>query len=381
MRITQFSLRNPLVVALLTMALALYGLFTYLNLGVALFPSVSFPGVIVTTVDAGADPATIEAQVTKPIEDAVATLPNIDSVQSISSEGFSTINIQFTTAANPALIPVDVERAVNSVRSKLPVEAEAPSIVRFDLDEIPVMRVALSGPQPLGQLQQIATDQVQRVLEAVPGVGSVQILGGPEREIHVKVNLAALEGRGLGLNTVQQALQSEQVELPAGLLDRGGKEVNVRLNGLVTDPAQLSQIVLARTPGGVVHLGDVATIQDSSKKTSTITEVDGVPAVILVVSKQAHANTLQVSRAIRQTTTQLQSSLPEGAQFSVTYDAATYTQQSFNTIQKTLLEAILFTGLILLLFLHTWRSTAIVLLAIPTSLLTTFVAMRVMGYS
>src|SRR5579862_3348731 len=124
MKITQFSIRNPLVVAALTLALVCYGVATYFSLGVSLFPDVSFPDVIVTTVDAGADPATIETQVTKPIEDAVATLPNIDTMTSTSSEGVSQVNIQFTTAANANLVSVDVERAVNSVRSQLPSDAD-----------------------------------------------------------------------------------------------------------------------------------------------------------------------------------------------------------------------------------------------------------------
>ncbi|HLH74379.1 MAG TPA: efflux RND transporter permease subunit, partial [Chloroflexota bacterium] len=138
MKITHFSIRNPLVVAALTLALALYGIATYFSLGVSLFPEVSFPNVVVTTVDAGADPATIETQVTKPIEDAVAGLQNIDTITSVSSEGLSQVNVQFTTAANPNLVSVDVERAVNSVRSKLPADAEAPSIFKLDLGAIPV---------------------------------------------------------------------------------------------------------------------------------------------------------------------------------------------------------------------------------------------------
>src|SRR5207244_3836331 len=161
-----FSIRNPLVVATLAIALALYGVYTYFNLGVSLFPSVSFPGVIITTVDAGADPATIETQITKPIEDAVAGLPNIDTMVSSSGEGVSVVNVQFTTAADPNLVSVDVERQINAVRSRLPSEADAPSIFKVDLDAIPVIYVTLSGSQPLDQLQKVATDRLQKNFEA-----------------------------------------------------------------------------------------------------------------------------------------------------------------------------------------------------------------------
>jgi hydrophobic/amphiphilic exporter-1 (mainly G- bacteria), HAE1 family len=381
-KITEFSLRNPLVITAIALAVAFYGLFTYFSLGVSLFPSVSFPEVEITTVDAGADPATIETQVTKPIEDAVAGLANIDTISSVSSEGVSTVGVQFTTAANSDLVSVDVERQVNSVRSKLPTGAEAPSIFKLDLDAIPVIYVAVSGPQPLDQLQKVATDRLQKPLEAVPGVGSVTVGGGQTREVQVKVDLNKLQARGLGLNTVQTALQSEQLEVPSGVLTGpGGKEVNVRVTGLVAQPADLAKIVVAQTPSGPVYLGDVATIEDGAKKQDVISRVNGSPAVRLNVTKLASANTIDVSQAIRAKMAEIQPSLPQGMVLDVTYDAATYTQASFNTIRTTLLEAIFFTGIILLLFLHTWRSTTIVLIAIPTSVLTAFVMMKLLHYN
>ncbi len=382
MKITEFSLRNPIVIAAIGLALALYGIYTYFTLGVSLFPSVSFPEVVITTADPGADPATMETQVTKPIEDAVAGLQNVDTISSTSAEGISTVNVQFTTAANSDLVSVDVERQVSSIRSKLPTEAQAPSIFKLDLDAIPVIYVSVSGPQPLDQLQKVATDRLQKPLQTIAGVGSVTVGGGQTREVQVKVDLARLQARGLGLNSVQTALQSEQLEVPSGVLTGpGGKEVNVRVSGLVAQPGDLAKIVISQTAGGPVYLGDVATIEDGAKKTDIISRVNGAPAVRLNVTKLASANTIDVSQAVRAKMAELQPTLPQGMVLDVTYDAATYTQQSFNTIQKTLIEAIFFTGLILLLFLHTWRSTTIVLIAIPASVLTTFVMMKFLHYN
>src|SRR5205814_992317 len=145
-------------------------------------------------------------------------LPNIDTMVSSSGEGVSVVNVQFTTAADPNLVSVDVERQINAVRSRLPSEADAPSIFKVDLDAIPVIYVTLSGSQPLDQLQKVATDRLQKNFEAIPGVGSVVVGGGEAREIQIRVDLAKLEARGIGLNTVQQALQNEQIEMPAGVL-------------------------------------------------------------------------------------------------------------------------------------------------------------------
>jgi hydrophobic/amphiphilic exporter-1 (mainly G- bacteria), HAE1 family len=378
-RFTEFSIRNALVVAAVTMALAFLGLYAYSSMGVGITPNVSFPLVLVTTTDPGADPATIESQITKPIEDAVAALPNVDTITSTSSDGVSSVAIQFTTAANSELAPVDVERIVNSARANLPTEANPPSITKFETSAFPVLVVTASGPQPLVDIQRIAKDRIEREFAAVPGVQGVQTGGGDVREVQIKINMDRLSAYGLGLNAVQQALQADQIQTPAGLLSTSGKDVNVRLNALVTNPADLAQIAIGTTTTGVIHLSDVATIVDGVKRTEAINRLNGVPAVALVVTKTATANTLAVSQGVRDAMARLAPALPQGMHLDVVSDAATYTQQSFDTIRKTLIEAIILTGLILLLFLHTPRGTLIVLIAIPTSVLTTFALMNVMG--
>jgi len=241
------------------------------------------------------------------------------------------------------------------------------------------MVVSLSGPQPLDQLQQVAKDRVRRAFEAVDGVASVDIAGGPTREIHVNVDVIKLRAYNLGFNSVQQALQTEQVETQAGSLSSAGKNVNVRFNGLVKAPADLGSILVAQQPNGRIYIRDLATIDDSFLKDQPLSRVDGAPAVSFTVTKLPNASSLQLSSDIYEVMAQLEPTLPQGMHFTVSFDIAHYTQQSFNTIQKTLGEAVLFTGLILLLFVHTWRSTLIVLISIPTSVLTTFGFMYVAG--
>jgi HAE1 family hydrophobic/amphiphilic exporter-1 len=379
MGITRFALRNPLVVGVLALALVCFGLYAYFTLGVSEIPNISIPGVQILTNDNGADPGTVETQITKPIEDAVAALPNIDTLTSVSSEGQSRVDVQFTTAANAQLVPVDVERVINAVRSQLPAQASAPSIQSFDSSGFPVIIVGLSGPQPADVLQQVATSRLQRALQSVPGVQSVQVTGGAPREIQVKVDLQKLQAYGLGLNQVQQALQSEQVQAPAGQIASGDKNMTIIFNALVTSPAQLSQIIVASPASGPVFLKDVATVVDGFQSSQSITRVNGIPAVGLIVTKLNSANAIQVSQGVRAALTQLAPVLPAGAHLDVFFDSAIYTQQSFNTVRKTLIEAVFSTGIILLLFLHTWRSTLIVLIAIPTSLLTAVGAMLLLG--
>ncbi|MBV8084482.1 MAG: efflux RND transporter permease subunit [Chloroflexi bacterium] len=376
---TKFALRNPLIVSAITAVLILFGIYSYASMGISLLPNFTEPAVIVTTADPGADPASVETQVTKPLEDAIAGLPNVQHIDSTSADGLSSITVQFTNAVNVSLMPVDVERVVNSARSKLPSSAEAPNVITFDVNQIPVIIVALSGNQPLDQLQQVATDRLQRPLEALNGVASVGVNGGETREIHVNANIDQLQARGLSLTSIQQALASQQLQMPAGTLSNATKDVNVRLNGLVSTPQQLGDIVVAQTATGPVQVKDVATIDDTFKKRTVLSRVDGVPSVSLVVTKLGSANSIQIAHDVRAALPKLQSTLPQGMKLSIGYDTSIYTPQSFNTIQKTLVEAVFLTGFILLLFLHTWRSTLIVLVAIPTSVLSTFVWMNILG--
>jgi HAE1 family hydrophobic/amphiphilic exporter-1 len=189
-RVTEFAIRNPLLVLAVTVAIGIFGTFAYTTLGVAITPNVNFPQVVVTTVYPGADPETVETNVTKPIEDAIATLPNIDTngLTSISSQGVSTVIVQFTTAANPDLVSVDVERVVNGVRNRLPPEVDPPAVSKVDINAAGVATVVLSGEQPLTVLQDLAENVLQKQFNALPGVGATTIRSGITREVHVRVD-------------------------------------------------------------------------------------------------------------------------------------------------------------------------------------------------
>jgi hydrophobic/amphiphilic exporter-1 (mainly G- bacteria), HAE1 family len=219
MKVTEFSLRNPLCAGLIATVLAIFGIHAYLTLSISIVPNITQLAAIVTTTDPGADPATIETQVTRPIEDALASLQNIKSLTSTSSQGLSVVTVNFTTSVNTDLIGVDVNQALNSVIGTLPASAAQPAVAKLDTNSaLPILKVVLYGSQPLDQIEAVAEDQVQRAFQSVDGVGAVGLSGGSTREIWVQVNLTALQSFGLGLNSVQQALQSNQLSQPAGSL-------------------------------------------------------------------------------------------------------------------------------------------------------------------
>ncbi len=383
MKLTEFAVRNPLVVLAITVSVLIFGAFAYAGMGVAITPNVNFPSVVVTTTYAGADPETIETNVSRPIEDAIAGLPNIDKngLTSVSTQGVSTVVVQFTTAANPDLVSVDVERVVNSARSRLPVDADPPTVSKVDINAFGVATIIFSGTQPLTTMQDVAENTLQKQFNAVPGVGATNIRSGITREIHVSVDESALKARGLSINSVIAAVQGQQLEVPAGTISGRGTDFSVYFDSLAQDPSQLGNLVVMSSQNGSVYLKDVAKIEETYKKRNAIIRVNGQEGLALVVTKLANANTISVVDGVKKTIESVRPQLPPGTDLNVVIDSSNYTSKSFNTVQRALLEAITATGLILLLFLHTWRSTVIVLISIPTSLLSTFILMTVLNYN
>ena len=383
MTITTFSLRNPLVVAGLAVALCVFGLFAYSQLGVSTLPNLELPSVQVVAVYPGADPETVEANVTKPIEDAIAGLPNIEKngLRSSSSSGLSVVTVTFTDAADPKMIAVDVQRVVNGARGKLPSEVETPTVAKFDLSYFGVATVVLSGGQSMARLEDLAENVVQPAFNAVPGVGSTTLRSGVTREVHVLVDEDRLRSRAMSITQVVGALQSQQLELPSGSITQSGRELNVYFDSLATDIPRIGGIVLTQTANGPVYLRDVARVEDTTKKRDSIVRVDGREGVALVVAKQKDASAIAVVDGVKKAIDELGPRLPPGTKLDVVVNYATYTEKSFNTVRNALVEAVLITGLILLLFLHTWRSMLIVLVSIPISILVTFVVMRALDYN
>jgi hydrophobic/amphiphilic exporter-1 (mainly G- bacteria), HAE1 family len=383
MGITEFSLRNPLVVSGVAVGLCLFGLFAYFTLGVAVTPNVNVPAVVVTTTYPGADPETVETGVTRPIEDAIAVLPNIEpnGLTSTSTFNLSIVSVQFTTAANPDQVSADVQRVVNGIRGRLPADAEVPTVNKVDFNALGIAKIVLAGPQPLTRLQAFAEEVIQPQLNSVPGVGSSIIRSGVTREIHVSVDQEQLRARGLSINHVVAALQAQQIEVPAGSITQGTQDLSVFFDALAPRVEALGDLVVSQSASGTIYLRNVARVEDTYKKRDGLVRVDGREGISMLVMKLPDSNTITVAAALKRRLAELQPQLPPGARLEIVLDAANYTENSFNTVRNALLEAVIVTGVILLLFLHTWRSTLIVLVSIPVSLLSTLTLMAVLHYN
>jgi HAE1 family hydrophobic/amphiphilic exporter-1 len=361
-------------------ALLVVGLVSWTKLGVDLLPALDFPIVVVTTQYPGASPDAVDTLVTKPVEDSVATINDIDYIQATSVEGVSSVVIFFTDKAAKDS-SIDVERRVSALRATLPTDAKDPTVGKYDPNAQPILLLTMAGNRDLGALQRLGEDKIQKRLEATSGVAQVSLVGGLKREIQVQVDQQKLQARGLSILQVNQALAGDNVNVPAGNITQQGKDWTVRLDNQAQTPEELNNVLVSTTANGPVYLKDVAKVVDTFKKVSTIQRTNSDSAVGITVIKQSSANTVATADAVKATLQAIQPDLPQGVHIDVAYDASIFTRQSLNDVTRELGIAVLLTGLVLLLFLHTFRSTLIVLLAIPTSLIATLGVMYFMGLS
>jgi HAE1 family hydrophobic/amphiphilic exporter-1 len=380
MQLTTVAIKRPLFMLMVIGAMLIVGLVSWSRLGVDLLPALDFPIVVVSTVYPGASPEAVDTLVTKKVEDAVASVNDIDYIQSSSVEGLSTVIIVFTDKAAKD-VSVDVERRVTGIRGALPTDVRDPSVGKFDPNAQPILQLTLSGNRDLGALQRIGEDKLQKRLQGTNGVAQVSLIGGLVREIQVQVDQQKLQARGLSILQVNQALAGDNINLPAGSLTQQGKDWTVRLDNQAQTPQELNNIMVASTANGPVYLRDVATVVDTYKKVSTYQRTNGQAALGITILKQATANTVQTADNVKKTIEQLHAELPPDVKISIASDASVFTRNSLQDVQSELTTAVLLTGLVLLLFLHTFRSTLIVLLAIPTSLIATLAVMYFMGFT
>ncbi|HYA16893.1 MAG TPA: efflux RND transporter permease subunit [Bryobacteraceae bacterium] len=379
--LARLCIKRPVFATMLILSLMVVGAFSYFALGVDLFPKIDIPTVQVLVQDPGASPEEIETEISKKIEDSVNTISLVDEVRSISSEGQSLVMITFDLAKNGDVAAQEVQNKVNLITNDLPQSAKVPVIQKFDPDAQPVLQLAISAPRSLRDLTMIADKLIKQKVENAQGVGQVQIIGGAKREIHILVDPDKLRSYNLTISDVFAALRAQNLELPAGNLKQGEKDFTIRTTGRITDPAQFSQVAIANRNGYVVKVSDIGTAEDSWVEPVTSARLDGVPAVMLVVSKQSGENTVATAKDIKERLAEIAPTLPKDVHWQIIGDQSIFIEQAIHAIREHLVEGALFASAIIFLFLANWRTTLIAAVAIPTSIISTFALMNAMGFT
>jgi HAE1 family hydrophobic/amphiphilic exporter-1 len=381
MGLTRLAVTRPLTVLMALLGLVIMGAVSYTYLKIDRLPPISIPFVSVNTSYTGATAQDVELLISEPIENVVAGMPGAVSVTSTSSEGNSSVNVQLADGTDASAAALEVERRVAGIRNRLPTDAGDPRVNKADPNSAPIMNVGLTGGS-LDQLYQVANDQFLPALQSVPGVASVNISGGLATEIQVKLDYAKLAAYGVTVQQVSTALTNANVNAPVGTLDQGATTLSVRSLGAFNTLDDLGDMVITQTTtGGPIQLRDIATVARGYKQQTQYQRLNGADAVGLSIVKQSDANALQVSDDTRVALRKLQALLPADAKVVITNDTSVFTRASLDAIQHDLLLSVAVVAGVLLLFLHAWRHTVIVLLAIPTSLVSTFLVMYALGFS
>jgi HAE1 family hydrophobic/amphiphilic exporter-1 len=381
MFLTRLAVVRPLTVLMGLLGLVIMGAVSYTFLKIDRLPPISIPFVSVNMAYTGATAQDVELLIAEPIENAVSGMSGVYSITSTSSEGNASVFVQLVDGTDPTQASLEVERRVNAIRNKMPADAGDPRVNKADPSQQPIMEVALTGTS-LDQLFDVANNQFVPNLESIPGVAQINISGGLQREVQVRIDYAKLAAYGITLAQVNTALTNANVDAPVGSLQQGQAQLDVRSLGAFQTLDDLSQMVVAQSSSGApILLRDVADVGNGYKPTTQAQRLNGQDAVGLQIVKQSDANALQVADDVRVGLGKLQALLPNGSQVVVTNDTSVFTRASLDAIQHDLLLSVLLVGGVMLLFLHAWRHTVIVLLAIPTSLISTFLVMYVLGFS
>jgi hydrophobic/amphiphilic exporter-1 (mainly G- bacteria), HAE1 family len=380
-RLAEICIKRPVFATMLVLALTVTGLASYLKLGVDFFPKVEFPFVTITTTLKGASPEEVESQVTKRIEEAVNTVSGIDELRSTSLEGVSIVFLQFVLEKDPDIAAQEVRDKVSTVLSLLPQDADPPVIDKVATDASPVLNIAVSANRDLREITKLVDDRIKKNLETIAGVGQVRFVGDRERQVQVWLDGDKLYSYNLNVDQVRSALALQNVEIPGGRVDEGSREVSLRTLGRVERPADFNRVVLSSTPAGTVRISDVGRVVDGYEEPRSLARLDGRDAVVLEIRKQAGTNTLEVIQAVKSRIDDLKAALPGDFQITYTRDQSGFISEAFHAVQEHLILGGILAALVVLLFIRSWRSTLIAAVAIPTSIISTYTLMSLMGFT
>ncbi|HYH06185.1 MAG TPA: efflux RND transporter permease subunit [Thermoanaerobaculia bacterium] len=372
------AIRQPVFTTMIMLGLVVLGLFAFRRLPIDQYPDVTIPIVAIQTVYPGASPEVVEREVTKRIEQVVNPISGVDKITSTSLESASIITVEFDLGTDIDSATADVRSKIDQIRRDLPEDVESPVVQQFDPSEQAILSLALSSKTtPIGELTTYADTDLRRALEAVDGVGRVQITGGLTREIHVVLNPEAMNALQVSPQQVMGALAQQNLEIPAGRIESRNNEQLVRVFGRIKDPRQFADVIVRDG----VRVSDVATIEDSTEEARSLALINGQRAVGVDIVKVSGGNTVEVADGITATVARLKATLPAGVSLEVVRDNSTDIRNSVASVEHELILGAILTVLIVFLFLGDAKATTITALALPVSVISTFILLGALGFT
>ncbi len=381
MSLSEICVRRPVFAFMLIMFLVTLGVFSFLDLGVDLFPRTDPATVYVRVKLPGASPEEVVSQIVLPLEETVASVSGIEEIRAMVSEGGASIIVTFVLEREIGAATEDVREKVSAAMRKLPPNVLPPTVAKSDPDNDAIVTLAVHGQRSVRELTEIGDKQVRRALETIDGVGAMDVIGGQLRQINVFMDIDKLNAYNLSAQEVERALRTENVETPGGRIVRGSAEMGVRTMGRLDHVDEFGAIIIKNVAGAPIRVRDVGYAEDSIAERRSFAMYQGQPAVTLEIRRQIGTNTVKVVDGILARVEDLKKTLPPGVKISLVKEQATYIRKSVEALEEHLILGSFLAGLIVFLFIRDWRTVLISFVAIPTSILATFTVLRLLDYT
>jgi HAE1 family hydrophobic/amphiphilic exporter-1 len=382
MFISDTAIKRPVLTIVAMLLFVVFGLVALFQLDTDEYPEIDAPVVVVGIPYPGASPDVVEREVIDPIEEVISGISGVDRMTSNSLDSFANIIVEFDFSKDPRVATQEVRDKISEIRNELPPEMEEPILTQFDPADRPIMSLTLSSPGLSGaDLTRIADPEITRELRGISGVASVNLAGAIQRELVVEIRPRDLQAAGVSVGQVVVALQSQNLASPVGRLEGQLEERTIRLKGRLDSPADFKQLVVSQSQGRVIRLGDLADVRDATEEPRSFALYNDEAAVGIDILKSTGFSTTAVAEEIRSRVQEIQGTLPAGVTLRVVTDAGVRVASSVYGVQQALVEGAALTVAVVFLFLNSWRSTVITGLALPVSVLASFVAVWAYGFT
>lgn len=382
MNLTEISIKRPSIIIVIFAILMLGGAYCYTTLRYELLPPMEVPTLVVSTPYPGAAPAEVEQSVTKKIEDVISGLDGVKSILSQSYEGVSVIIVEFTIGTDTDSKQQDAQRAINNILNTLPEDAESPSISKVSPSDQPIIDLMVVADMGARESFDLVENEILPQIQQIEGIGETRLLGGQKREIKVNVDKDKLANYDLSLSQVTQAINFANMDFPTGKVKDRNDQITVRLAGKFSSLAEIENLIITTAAGSPIRVTDIADVIDGAKEQASISRFNGQEGIGISIKKQSKANAVKISEELRTKITAIEKKYESrGVKIIIADDTSEFTLEAADAVTHDLMIAVILVAAVMLLFLHSIRDSLIVLIAIPASLLSTFIAMYLFGYS
>ncbi len=381
MSIYKSAVKNPITTFMIFAAVIVMGIYSLIQIPIDLYPELNPPYISVMTTYQGANAADIETNITKRIEDALNTVDNLKEITSVSYDNLSVVSLEFEWEANLDEASNDIRDAIDRIYDYLPEDADRPTIFKFNTSMMPIVFYAVTANESYPGLQKIIDEKLINPLNRINGIGSISMIGSPQRKIYVDVDPQKLDAYNLTIEQIGNVIGAENLNMPSGNVKMGKMAYQLRVEGEFNQSSQLNDLVVGNYGGKDILLKEVATVKDTLKDVSLEERINGKQGLRMFVMKQSGANTVKIAREVNERMAQLVKTLPPDVKVQKILDTSTFIRDSISNLSETLMWALIFVVLVVLFFLGRWRATFIIVLTIPISLIVAFIYLYITGSS